>query len=73
MARITKTRTNGTGRVIIYAGPIEELAHEMFQLACTDAEFQRSLLNAAIELHNARKSFQLGQQLCEMILHPEKH
>lgn len=72
MARITKTRTSGTGRVIIYAGPIEELADEMCKLACADAEFQGALLNAAIQLHNERKSFKVGQRLIEMILHPEK-
>ena len=70
MSRLTKTKTDGNRRLIIYTGTAEQMAEAMHQLACIDPEFQRSLLTAAIALHHTRKAHQVGDQLCQMILNP---
>lgn len=73
MAKLTKFKVNARKRIIVYTGPIDELAGKFSRLALRDEEFAAALLHAAHKVQIDRETSEaIGSRLCQMIITPLK-
>lgn len=71
MSKITISRS-GTKRILIYTGEVRNLAEALHESAMQDPDIERAIMTAATAISYTNKSNQIGEEMIDMVLYPQK-